>query len=194
MSYRLDVYTGQQPQRDTLVNINSTTSYPPPQWPKKPSHALPRRLSPLPPANQFVHPHLLSTLFLPHTHSLSIHRTNTQQTDAQGQLTAAVDDLLDQLQHKFDNVSRDMFGKRQLSPLHCSSILVGPIHNASKKNTETPPRIYILLPFLSLFFPWYLTNSHSGRHGPETRRAGGLVNHRGGYGVAWGGESEKVNG
>ena len=139
MSSRLDGYTGQQPQRDTLVNINSTTSYPPPQWPKKPSHALPRRLSPLPPANQFVHPHLLSTLFLPHTHSLSIHRTNTQQTDAQGQLTAAVDDLLDQLQHKFDNVSRDMFGKRQLSPLHCSSILVGPIHNASKKTQKLHP-------------------------------------------------------
>ncbi|XHG04694.1 hypothetical protein AWENTII_007943 [Aspergillus wentii] len=34
-----------------------------------------------------------------------------QNTDAQGELTAAVDDLLDQLQHKFDNVSREMFGK-----------------------------------------------------------------------------------
>lgn len=34
-----------------------------------------------------------------------------QNTDAQGHFNAAVDELLDQLQHKFDNVSRDMFGK-----------------------------------------------------------------------------------
>ncbi|ODM18016.1 hypothetical protein SI65_06804 [Aspergillus cristatus] len=34
-----------------------------------------------------------------------------QNIDAQGQFNAAVDELLDQLQHKFDNVSRDMFGK-----------------------------------------------------------------------------------
>ncbi|CEL03302.1 hypothetical protein ASPCAL04458 [Aspergillus calidoustus] len=34
-----------------------------------------------------------------------------QSTDAHGQFTAAVDDLLDQLQHKFDTVSREMFGK-----------------------------------------------------------------------------------
>ncbi|GES59819.1 heat shock factor binding protein 1-domain-containing protein [Aspergillus terreus] len=33
-------------------------------------------------------------------------------TDAQEQFTAAVDELLDQLQHKFDTVSREMFGKR----------------------------------------------------------------------------------
>ncbi|KAJ0425489.1 heat shock factor binding protein 1-domain-containing protein [Aspergillus carlsbadensis] len=34
-----------------------------------------------------------------------------QSTDAHGQFTAAVDELLDQLQHKFDTVSREMFGK-----------------------------------------------------------------------------------
>ncbi|KAL4802249.1 heat shock factor binding protein 1-domain-containing protein [Aspergillus unguis] len=49
----------------------------------------------------------------------------TQDTDAQGQLTAAVDDLLDQLQHKFDTVSREMFGKfddmtRRLDELEAS--------------------------------------------------------------------------
>ncbi|KAJ5312516.1 hypothetical protein N7508_003346, partial [Penicillium antarcticum] len=32
-------------------------------------------------------------------------------SDAQGQLTAAVDELLDQLQSKFENVSTEMFGK-----------------------------------------------------------------------------------
>ncbi|KAJ5939141.1 hypothetical protein N7466_002275 [Penicillium verhagenii] len=32
-------------------------------------------------------------------------------SDAQGQLTAAVDELLDQLQGKFDNVSKEMFSK-----------------------------------------------------------------------------------
>ncbi|CDM30683.1 hypothetical protein DTO013E5_670 [Penicillium roqueforti] len=32
-------------------------------------------------------------------------------SDAQGQLTAAVDDLLNELQSKFDNVSTEMFGK-----------------------------------------------------------------------------------
>ncbi|GLA79118.1 hypothetical protein AtubIFM55763_002038, partial [Aspergillus tubingensis] len=37
--------------------------------------------------------------------------TSTQNPDAQGQFSAAVDDLLDQLQHKFDGVSREMFGK-----------------------------------------------------------------------------------
>ncbi|CAI7584465.1 unnamed protein product [Penicillium glandicola] len=32
-------------------------------------------------------------------------------SDAQGQLTAAIDDLLNELQSKFDNVSAEMFGK-----------------------------------------------------------------------------------
>ncbi|OQE32584.1 hypothetical protein PENFLA_c001G01978 [Penicillium flavigenum] len=32
-------------------------------------------------------------------------------SDAQGQLTAAVDDLLNELQTKFDKVSTEMFGK-----------------------------------------------------------------------------------
>ncbi|PLB38126.1 heat shock factor-binding 1 family protein [Aspergillus candidus] len=55
---------------------------------------------------------------------------SSQPTDAQGQLTAAVDDLLDQLQHKFDNVSRDMFGKlddmaRRLDELEASLTIAG---------------------------------------------------------------------
>lgn len=44
--------------------------------------------------------------------------TGEQATDAQGQLAQAVDDLLDQLQHKFDNVSREMFGKRRSCPIY----------------------------------------------------------------------------
>ncbi|KAL2864724.1 heat shock factor-binding 1 family protein [Aspergillus lucknowensis] len=51
--------------------------------------------------------------------------TEEQSTDAQGQFTAAVDELLDQLQHKFDTVSREMFGKfddmaRRLDELEAS--------------------------------------------------------------------------
>ncbi|CAL5870705.1 uncharacterized protein PFLUO_LOCUS4945 [Penicillium psychrofluorescens] len=46
-------------------------------------------------------------------------------SDAQGQLAAAVDDLLNQLQSKFDNVSKEMFGKlddmtRRLDELEAS--------------------------------------------------------------------------
>ncbi|OQE27694.1 hypothetical protein PENSTE_c004G10180 [Penicillium steckii] len=46
-------------------------------------------------------------------------------SDAQGQLTAAVDELLDQLQGKFDNVSKEVFGKlddmtRRLDELEAS--------------------------------------------------------------------------
>ncbi|KAJ5832625.1 hypothetical protein N7474_000936 [Penicillium riverlandense] len=46
-------------------------------------------------------------------------------SDAQGQLAAAVDELLDQLQSKFDNVSKEMFGKlddmtRRLDELEAS--------------------------------------------------------------------------
>ncbi|KAJ5122271.1 hypothetical protein N7448_003403 [Penicillium atrosanguineum] len=49
----------------------------------------------------------------------------TQNSDAQGQLTAAVDELLDQLQSKFDNVSKEVFGKlddmtRRLDELEAS--------------------------------------------------------------------------
>ncbi|KAB8241998.1 heat shock factor binding protein 1-domain-containing protein [Aspergillus flavus] len=56
--------------------------------------------------------------------------TGEQATDAQGQLAQAVDDLLDQLQHKFDNVSREMFGKlddmaRRLDELEASLTTVG---------------------------------------------------------------------
>ncbi|KAJ5783037.1 hypothetical protein N7457_004811 [Penicillium paradoxum] len=36
---------------------------------------------------------------------------STPNSDAQGQLTAAVDDLLNELQSKFENVSTEMFGK-----------------------------------------------------------------------------------
>jgi hypothetical protein len=43
-----------------------------------------------------------------------------QNSDAQGQLTAAVDELLDQLQSKFDNVSKEMFGKCLFSPCQSS--------------------------------------------------------------------------
>jgi hypothetical protein len=39
-----------------------------------------------------------------------------QNSDAQGQLTAAVDELLDQLQSKFENVSTEMFAKRTSLP------------------------------------------------------------------------------
>ncbi|KAL3464181.1 heat shock factor binding protein 1-domain-containing protein [Aspergillus heterothallicus] len=53
-----------------------------------------------------------------------------QPTDAHGQFTAAVDDLLDQLQHKFDTVSREMFGKfddmaRRLDELESSLSIAG---------------------------------------------------------------------
>ncbi|KAF9884594.1 hypothetical protein FE257_001416 [Aspergillus nanangensis] len=46
-------------------------------------------------------------------------------TGAQEQFTAAVDELLDQLQHKFETVSREMFGKlddmtRRLDELEAS--------------------------------------------------------------------------
>lgn len=44
-----------------------------------------------------------------------------QSSDSQGQLTAAVDDLLNELQSKFDNVSTEMFGKRE-SPQSPSAI------------------------------------------------------------------------
>ncbi|KAJ5746034.1 hypothetical protein N7520_011216 [Penicillium odoratum] len=51
-------------------------------------------------------------------------------SDAQGQLTAAVDELLDQLQSKFDNVSKEMFGKlddmtRRLDDLEASLSAAG---------------------------------------------------------------------
>lgn len=40
------------------------------------------------------------------------HQTTAPETPSGSQeLAAAVDDLLDQLQHKFDNVSTDIFGK-----------------------------------------------------------------------------------
>ncbi|KAL1852965.1 hypothetical protein Plec18170_005547 [Paecilomyces lecythidis] len=51
----------------------------------------------------------------------------TSAADASGsqELAAAVDDLLDQLQHKFDNVSNEIFGKldemaRRLDELEAS--------------------------------------------------------------------------
>ncbi|KAJ5656337.1 hypothetical protein N7507_008287 [Penicillium longicatenatum] len=51
-------------------------------------------------------------------------------SDAQGQLTAAVDELLDQLQGKFDNVSKEMFSKlddmtRRLDELEASLSATG---------------------------------------------------------------------
>ncbi|KAJ5945787.1 hypothetical protein N7454_002626 [Penicillium verhagenii] len=51
-------------------------------------------------------------------------------SDAQGQLTAAVDELLDQLQGKFDNVSKEVFSKlddmtRRLDELEASLSAAG---------------------------------------------------------------------
>ncbi|KAF7590902.1 hypothetical protein BBP40_002264 [Aspergillus hancockii] len=51
--------------------------------------------------------------------------TGEHSDEAQGQFSLAVDDLLDQLQHKFDNISREMFGKlddmaRRLDELEAS--------------------------------------------------------------------------
>ncbi|KAH8425309.1 heat shock factor-binding 1 family protein [Aspergillus melleus] len=62
-----------------------------------------------------------------------------QNADAQTQLTAAVDDLLDQLQHKFDNVSQEMFGKldemvRRLDELEAS------MHSASDAGPTSPAK------------------------------------------------------
>ncbi|KAL5341531.1 heat shock factor binding protein 1-domain-containing protein [Aspergillus crustosus] len=73
--------------------------------------------------------------------TLSPSTTGQQQgTDAQGQLTAAVDDLLDQLQHKFDTVSREMFGKfddmaRRLDELEASLSVAG---DAGATSTASP--------------------------------------------------------
>ncbi|KAE8148948.1 heat shock factor binding protein 1-domain-containing protein [Aspergillus avenaceus] len=63
--------------------------------------------------------------------------TGEQNTDAQGQFNMAVDELLDQLQHKFDNVSREMFGKlddmaRRLDELEASLSVSGAAGNGSK--------------------------------------------------------------
>ncbi|KAL5362721.1 heat shock factor binding protein 1-domain-containing protein [Aspergillus floccosus] len=59
-------------------------------------------------------------------------------TDAQEQFTAAVDELLDQLQHKFDTISREMFGKlddmaRRLDELEASLTVVS---DAAASNAE----------------------------------------------------------
>ncbi|RMJ22894.1 hypothetical protein PHISP_06236 [Aspergillus sp. HF37] len=65
-----------------------------------------------------------------------------QQTpDAQGELTAAVDDLLDQLKHKFDVVSGEMFSKlddmtRRLDELEAS--LTVSADAGSARATPTP--------------------------------------------------------
>ncbi|KKK17748.1 hypothetical protein ARAM_001360 [Aspergillus rambellii] len=53
-----------------------------------------------------------------------------QTSDAQGEFAAAVDELLDQLQHKFDTVSREMSGKlddmtRRLDELEASLSTAG---------------------------------------------------------------------
>ncbi|KAL4920421.1 heat shock factor binding protein 1-domain-containing protein [Aspergillus aurantiobrunneus] len=65
---------------------------------------------------------------------------NQQNTDAQGQFTAAVDDLIDQLQHKFDNVSREMFGKfddmaRRLDELEASLSAAGGAETTSTSSS-----------------------------------------------------------
>ncbi|KAJ5629683.1 hypothetical protein N7528_003340 [Penicillium herquei] len=60
-------------------------------------------------------------------------------SDAQGQLTAAVDELLDQLQGKFENVSKEMFGKlddmtRRLDELEAA------LSAAKNDASATPPQ------------------------------------------------------
>ncbi|PYI27057.1 hypothetical protein BP00DRAFT_450629, partial [Aspergillus indologenus CBS 114.80] len=54
--------------------------------------------------------------------------TTTPAPEPQSELNAAVDDLLDQLQHKFDGVSREIFGKydmaRRLDELEASLALL----------------------------------------------------------------------
>lgn len=64
------------------------------------------------------------------------------------------------------------------------------IHTNRHFNYIPPFNILFLL--LCLFLPQYLANSCSGRYGQETRRAGSFLNHCGGYGVAWGRESEEI--
>ncbi|OJI96039.1 hypothetical protein ASPVEDRAFT_35361 [Aspergillus versicolor CBS 583.65] len=66
----------------------------------------------------------------------------TQSTDAQGQFTEAVDELIDQLQHKFDTVSREMFGKfddmaRRLDDLEASLSVAA---DAGTTSTSTPAK------------------------------------------------------
>ncbi|KAI9371799.1 heat shock factor binding protein 1-domain-containing protein [Aspergillus egyptiacus] len=64
-------------------------------------------------------------------------------TDPQGQFAAAVDDLLEQLQHKFDTVSREMFGKfddmaRRLDELEASlSTAEGEMATATATSTPS---------------------------------------------------------
>lgn len=67
----------------------------------------------------YLHRYLPSTSFNPHLSPLPT--KYPQNSDAQGQLTAAVDDLLNELQSKFDNVSTEMFGKRE-SPQLSSAV------------------------------------------------------------------------
>ncbi|KAJ5973446.1 hypothetical protein N7481_010656 [Penicillium waksmanii] len=61
-------------------------------------------------------------------------------SDAQGQLTVAVDELLDQLQGKFDHVSKEVFGKlddmtRRLDELEAS--MAG---SANESTSATPTK------------------------------------------------------
>ncbi|EPS32505.1 hypothetical protein POX_d05335 [Penicillium oxalicum] len=77
--------------------------------------------------------------------SKSPEKTNAEESflsqsnsDAQGQLTAAVDELLDQLQGKFDKVSKEMFGKlddmtRRLDELEAS------LTASSAESPSAPP-------------------------------------------------------
>ncbi|OJJ50974.1 hypothetical protein ASPZODRAFT_11818 [Penicilliopsis zonata CBS 506.65] len=53
-----------------------------------------------------------------------------ENSEPQEQLAAAVDELLDQLQHKFDHVSREIYGKlddmaRRLDELEASFAVAG---------------------------------------------------------------------
>ena len=50
-------------------------------------------------------------------------QTSTDPSTGAPELAAAVDELLDQLQHKFDGVSTEIFGKRMSPPLPSHSFL-----------------------------------------------------------------------
>lgn len=82
------------------------------QWPKIPNLLLQTSCLPCQRGSlSYPNRYIPSTSFNPHLSPLPT--KYPQNSDAQGQLTAAVDDLLNELQSKFDNVSTEMFGKRK---------------------------------------------------------------------------------
>ncbi|RAH45789.1 heat shock factor-binding 1 family protein [Aspergillus brunneoviolaceus CBS 621.78] len=86
--------------------------------------SLPPPPPPPPPPATTLSPQPTTTTQTPPTTS-----TPTPAPEIQSELNAAVDDLLDQLQHKFDGVSREIFGKlddmaRRLDELEASLALL----------------------------------------------------------------------